>query len=261
MIAEKAEPDLPSHSSRLSSGTPPERTLTPAAVASQVQAFGSSLSAPFKQISKLFDIDDTDGETSTSQRSVRGFTSLPRTLNSTEGDSSSNRRSSGIFQAVAGVGSRVSKFSNPDQRQQQTSEQPQPNQRQKQLTPDRTAATQISVEERQAQRIQLKEHKKVVHTLHQMFPNLDVDVINDVVADKQGRVGAAVDACLALSDESDLSKPSAPISAVTIERPLPSVPVSSPREHVHNSLIATEEGEGSELVNLTGNEDITSRIH
>jgi hypothetical protein len=32
-----------------------------------------------------------------------------------------------------------------------------------------------------------------------MFPNLDRDVIDDVVKMKEGRVGLAVDACLALS--------------------------------------------------------------
>jgi len=32
-----------------------------------------------------------------------------------------------------------------------------------------------------------------------MFPNLDKDIIDDVVRMKEGRVGLAVDACLALS--------------------------------------------------------------
>lgn len=32
-----------------------------------------------------------------------------------------------------------------------------------------------------------------------MFPSLDKDIISDVVRQKQGRVGLAVDACLALS--------------------------------------------------------------
>lgn len=39
----------------------------------------------------------------------------------------------------------------------------------------------------------------MVRTLQGMFPNLDRDVISDVVRQKEGRVGLAVDACLALS--------------------------------------------------------------
>lgn len=36
-------------------------------------------------------------------------------------------------------------------------------------------------------------------TLQGMFPDLDKDVISDVVRMKEGRVGMAVDACLAMS--------------------------------------------------------------
>ncbi|KAJ5762347.1 uncharacterized protein N7511_005729 [Penicillium nucicola] len=63
------------------------------------------------------------------------------------------------------------------------------------------AARQASAEDAEARRIQRKEHKNVVETLSNMFPNLDKDVIDDVVKIKQGRVGLAVDACLALSAE------------------------------------------------------------
>jgi hypothetical protein len=35
-------------------------------------------------------------------------------------------------------------------------------------------------------------------TLAGMFPNLDREIIDDVVREKEGRVGLAVDACLAL---------------------------------------------------------------
>ena len=37
-------------------------------------------------------------------------------------------------------------------------------------------------------------------TLEGMFPDLDKDVISDVVRSKEGRIGMAVDACLALSN-------------------------------------------------------------
>ena len=61
------------------------------------------------------------------------------------------------------------------------------------------AARQASAEAAEARRIQRAEHKTVVETLCGMFPNLDKEVIDDVVRQKQGRVGLAVDACLALT--------------------------------------------------------------
>ncbi|KAJ0420175.1 hypothetical protein BJY00DRAFT_313390 [Aspergillus carlsbadensis] len=61
------------------------------------------------------------------------------------------------------------------------------------------AARQASAEDAEARRIQSAEHNNVVETLSNMFPNLDRDVIDDVVKMKEGRVGLAVDACLALS--------------------------------------------------------------
>ncbi|PGH17173.1 hypothetical protein AJ79_01311 [Helicocarpus griseus UAMH5409] len=63
------------------------------------------------------------------------------------------------------------------------------------------AARQASAEAAEARRIQRAEHNNVVETLSGMFPNLDKDVIDDVVRMKEGRVGLAVDACLALSAE------------------------------------------------------------
>ncbi|KAI1534848.1 vacuolar protein sorting-associated protein 9 [Pyrenophora tritici-repentis] len=62
------------------------------------------------------------------------------------------------------------------------------------------AARQASVEAEEARRIQRKEHRVVVETLTGMFPQLDRDVIDDVVREKEGRVGLAVDACLALAN-------------------------------------------------------------
>ncbi|OJD35600.1 vacuolar protein sorting-associated protein 9 [Diplodia corticola] len=62
------------------------------------------------------------------------------------------------------------------------------------------AARQASAEAEEARRIQRQEHRVVVETLAGMFPDLDRDVIDDVVRMKEGRVGLAVDACLALSN-------------------------------------------------------------
>ncbi|KAK6530878.1 hypothetical protein TWF281_007713 [Arthrobotrys megalospora] len=62
-----------------------------------------------------------------------------------------------------------------------------------------SAARQASAETAEAIRIQRAEHENVVGILSAMFPDLDKDIIDDVVRLKEGRVGLAVDACLALS--------------------------------------------------------------
>lgn len=49
------------------------------------------------------------------------------------------------------------------------------------------AARQASAEDAEARRIQRAEHNDVVETLSNMFPNLDRDVIDDVVKMKEGR--------------------------------------------------------------------------
>lgn len=50
------------------------------------------------------------------------------------------------------------------------------------------AARQASAEDAEARRIQRAEHNNVVETLSNMFPNLDRDVIDDVVKMKEGRL-------------------------------------------------------------------------
>ena len=64
---------------------------------------------------------------------------------------------------------------------------------------EEAAARQASAEAAEARRISRIEHRTVVETLCGMFPNLDKEVIDDVVGQKEGRVGLAVDACLALT--------------------------------------------------------------
>ncbi|KAI1174895.1 hypothetical protein F4777DRAFT_598878 [Nemania sp. FL0916] len=68
-----------------------------------------------------------------------------------------------------------------------------------QLSAQEAAARQASAEAAEAHRLQQAEHSNVVETLAGMFPDLDRDIISDVVHQKEGRVGLAVDACLALS--------------------------------------------------------------
>ena len=67
------------------------------------------------------------------------------------------------------------------------------------INAEEAAARQASAEAAEARRISRVEHKTVVETLCGMFPNLDKEVIDDVVRQKEGRVGLAVDACLALT--------------------------------------------------------------
>ncbi|MCJ1386368.1 hypothetical protein MMC17_009494 [Xylographa soralifera] len=67
------------------------------------------------------------------------------------------------------------------------------------MSAEDAAARQASAEAAEAHRIQRAEHDNVVETLASMFPGLDRDVIDDVVRLKEGRVGLAVEACLALS--------------------------------------------------------------
>lgn len=67
------------------------------------------------------------------------------------------------------------------------------------LGAEEAAARQVSAETAEAQRISRAEHQTVVETLCGMFPDLDRDIISDVVREKQGKVGLAVDACLSLS--------------------------------------------------------------
>ncbi|KAG5357612.1 Vacuolar protein sorting-associated protein 9a [Yarrowia sp. C11] len=70
------------------------------------------------------------------------------------------------------------------------------------LSHQEAAARQASAEEYEAQRIQNEEHASVVNTLHQMFPTLDREIIEDIVREKKCNVGAAVDYCLMLVGES-----------------------------------------------------------
>lgn len=70
---------------------------------------------------------------------------------------------------------------------------------QSRYTAEEAAARQASAEAAEAHRLHRAEHANVVETLAGMFPDLDRDIISDVVYQKEGRVGLAVDACLALS--------------------------------------------------------------
>lgn len=55
------------------------------------------------------------------------------------------------------------------------------------LSAEEAAARQASAEVAEAQRLQRAEHSNVVETLAGMFPDLDKDIISDVVYQKEGR--------------------------------------------------------------------------
>ncbi len=74
----------------------------------------------------------------------------------------------------------------------QHSEKPRPSEEDRhrhaqRLSAEDAAARQASAEAEQARRIQAQEHRVVVETLTGMFPQLDRDVIEDVVREKDGR--------------------------------------------------------------------------
>jgi hypothetical protein len=74
--------------------------------------------------------------------------------------------------------------SNMSEKQRSSREEDRQRQR---LTAEDAAARQASAEAEEARRIQRQEHKVVVETLTGMFPQLDRDVIDDVVRQKEGR--------------------------------------------------------------------------
>jgi hypothetical protein len=55
------------------------------------------------------------------------------------------------------------------------------------MTAEDAAARQASAEAAEAHRIQRAEHANVVETLAGMFPDLDREIISDVVTQKDGR--------------------------------------------------------------------------
>ncbi|KAL1586882.1 hypothetical protein WHR41_04112 [Cladosporium halotolerans] len=64
---------------------------------------------------------------------------------------------------------------------------------------EREAVKKASLEAEEGRRARAREERLVVETLQGMFPNLDREVIFDVVRAQEGHVGRAVDACLALT--------------------------------------------------------------
>jgi hypothetical protein len=81
-------------------------------------------------------------------------------------------------------GRRSSDYADSNEKQRRSGEQERHRQR---LSAEDAAARQASAEAEEARKIQRQEHVVVVETLAGMFPQLDRDVIDDVVREKEGR--------------------------------------------------------------------------
>lgn len=158
-----------------------------------------------------------ESETSSAQATPRASTDTERLSQRRDAGSSvmhedDNAPVAGLLRSIqkplSSIGRMFSEDTEPDRRSLQSSANAPPlperghatgypgNER---IDAQEAAARQASAEAAEARRIQRVEHRDVVETLSGMFPNLDKDIIDDVVRMKEGRVGLAVDACLALS--------------------------------------------------------------
>ncbi|KAK9467278.1 hypothetical protein V1512DRAFT_260838 [Lipomyces arxii] len=163
--------------SRARTQTPPSRPFTPSDmadvasdVASQVhEALSATFTAPFKQFSKLF---DGDGDEEQQRPGV-----MARTR-----DYVGARRNSAVFHPVPATSAAHRRTASS------VSSRP---------APPRT----LSEETQETQRQDVEDQIKVTSSLKQMFPNLEPDVIEDVVVQQKGRLGASIDACLLLTQD------------------------------------------------------------
>ncbi|KAK5104149.1 hypothetical protein LTS08_002034 [Lithohypha guttulata] len=124
----------------------------------------------------------------------RPLSTIGRFLSDTDIISEDRSKGSTAQGRLSPIGSQADR-PDPDQRSRAYPEQ----RRIQHYDAQEAAARQASAETAEARRMQRTEHRSVVDTLCGMFPNLDREVIDDVVRQKQGRVGLAVDACLALT--------------------------------------------------------------
>ncbi|KAJ4368464.1 hypothetical protein N0V83_006821 [Neocucurbitaria cava] len=153
-----------------------------------------TIQRPLSTIGRIFSDTDTTSSSSTPRNTTPNVSNPPPPP-----------RRSAEFPGQTAASQQQQQLVNEKQHTQQQ-QQARPSQDQdtrhsrQRLSAEESAARQASAEAEQARRIQLQEHKVVVETLAGMFPQLDRDVIDDVVREKEGRVGLAVDACLALAN-------------------------------------------------------------
>ena len=125
-----------------------------------------TIQRPLSSISKIF---SDEGMSSQSQRA---------SMSAASGSSASPIVSSARSQRLAPSDGKVEGAAARDQR---------PTGDRVTLKAEDAAARQASAETAEAARIRSEEHKNVVETLSGMFPDLDTDVIDDVVRMKEGR--------------------------------------------------------------------------
>lgn len=181
----------PEPGARTGTGSPRTASgnLTPSAV---LQSSAGLLAAPLKSISKLF--DQTASNTRSNDSSNSGspvISGQTRTFESQDYAARQEQLSSRKNNDKEDKELMDALYKSLDNGNNANSNAPK-------LSPEELAARQISAEEEEARRISQQEFESVVETLSQMFPTLDRNVIVDVATEKQGRVGAAVDSCLAL---------------------------------------------------------------
>lgn len=125
-----------------------------------------TIQKPLSTIGRMFSDEPDSPEENSAQRSGPGRTASPR-LNPN------------VYQPPRASGE--------ERRSTDRSRNPTPSQGVRTADAQDAAARQASAEDAEARRIQRAEHNDVVETLSNMFPNLDRDVIDDVVKMKEGR--------------------------------------------------------------------------
>lgn len=182
----------PDHSRNNSGNNTSPRAQANLAPSAVLQNSAGLLAVPFKSITNLFQSEPVSPQNK-SQISLSGPGSTPN-LSTTDA-----RLSTGYSDADSSQIQEKSQDANELQTNEEgilKSDNPQGSD--PTLSPEELAARQISAEEEEARRITENEFESVVDALSQMFPVLDRNVIIDVATEKEGRVGAAVDACLSL---------------------------------------------------------------
>lgn len=151
-----------------------------------------TIQRPLSTIGRIF----SDNDTTTTSSPSSGPASTPQPGSTPRHTPLPPRSSHETFPGQ----SAVSHMSEKQHHQQQLEQQQEPQQQRPRMTAEESAARQASAEVEEARRIHRQEHNVVVDTLAGMFPQLEREVIDDVVRLKEGRVGLAVDACLALAN-------------------------------------------------------------
>jgi len=126
-----------------------------------------TIQRPLSTIGRIFSDNDTHQQSASSASAPTTATTTPKA------GTLQHRPSTEMFPGQSSEKSRRSHDEELEQKQR--------------LSASDAAARQASAEAEEARRIQRKEHKVVVETLTGMFPQLDRDVIDDVVREKEGR--------------------------------------------------------------------------